>query len=122
MVSIDAVTTLQLLVVDLSVGVTLRTHASNKIECGQTSAGTNSGIPYFIGLAGSPTDTIGGIIGLGGRTNSTTVSDQIVSGFTLASTIDPLFIGVAGRNAESQTEQVSLVTYTLLGDGRVGGV
>ena len=111
-----------MLVVDLSVGVTLRTHSSHKVECGQASAGTNSGIPYFVGLAASPTDTIGGIIGLGWRTNSTIVSDQVVSRFTLAGTIDPLFIGVTGRNTEPQTEQVSLVTHTLLGDGRVGGV
>lgn len=122
MVSLDAVTALQFLVVDLGLGVALRADSSDKVESRQASAGADGGVPHLVGLAARSADAVGGIVGLGGRADSAAVSDQVVTLPTLTSSVDPLLVGVAGGDAETQTEEVSLIADTLLGDGGVGGV
>lgn len=122
MISLNAITTLHLLVVDLSLGVTLRADTADEVESRQAPTGTDGGIPNLISLAASPADTISSIVGLGRRADPATISDQVVALLTLARSVDPLLVGVAGCDTESETEQVSIVADTLLSDGGVGRV
>jgi hypothetical protein len=122
LVSINAVTALKFLVVDLGLGVTLRADSSDQVESWKASAGPDGGVPDLIGLASSATDAVSGIIGLGGWADSAAVPDEVVSGLALADAIDPLLIGVAGSDAESQVGDVSAIADALLGDWTVGRV
>jgi hypothetical protein len=118
----NAVTALRPLVVDLGPGVALRADTADQVESRQAAAGADSGVPDLVGLAASPADTVGGIVGLRGRADSAAVSNQVVALPALALAVNPLFVGIAGRDAESETEQVSIVADALLGDGGVSGV
>lgn len=51
-VASNAVTALELLVVNLSLGVTLTANATDQVVGREASAGSDDGIPDFVGLAG----------------------------------------------------------------------
>jgi hypothetical protein len=116
MVAVDAVTALEFLVVDLSAGVTLRADPADKVVAGQAATGTNGRVPDLVGLTTSTADTVGGVVSLGGWANTATVADKVVSGLALANSIDPLFVGIAGSDAEAEVQDVPLVADALLSD------
>jgi hypothetical protein len=115
-VAVDAVTALEFLVVDLGAGVTLRADAADEVVAGEAATGTDGGVPDLIGLASGTADTVSGVVGLGGRANTAAVTDKVVSGLALAHSVDPLFVGIAGRDAKAEVQQVSLIADALLGD------
>jgi hypothetical protein len=116
MVAVDTVATLEILVVDLSVGVTLRADAADEVVGGQATAGTDGGVPDLVGLATGTADAVGGVVGLGGRADTTAVADKVVSGLALANSIDPLLVRIAGSDAKAEVQEVPLIADTLLGD------
>jgi len=120
LVAVDAVTALVLLVVELGIRVTDTAHASDKVIAWQASAGTDGGVPNFVDFARSVADTIGSIVDLSGRANSTRVSNQVVSSLALAGSVLPFFIGIASISAKTQVQKVSLIAHTSLGDGIIG--
>ena len=122
MVALDAVAALGLLVVDLGPGVALRADSSDEVESREAPAGTDGDVPHLIGLASIPADSVGGVVGEEGWAHSAGVSDQVVSLLADAHSVDEVFIGVAGRGAESEVLDVSLVAHAFLGDEVVGGV
>ena len=122
MVAINAVAALEFLVVDLSASIALRADTADKVVAGQAAAGTDGGIPDFVGLAGSTADAVDGIIGLKRGADTTAVTNKVVSGLALAVAVEELLVGVAGRGAEAEVEEVALIADTLLGDCAVSRV
>jgi hypothetical protein len=68
------------------------------------------------------TNSVGFVVDLGGRADSAGISNEIVASFALTGAVDPFFVGVAGRGAESKVEEISDVADAGLGDGVVVGV
>lgn len=95
-VTFNAVAALVLLVIDLGLGVADAAHSSNQVVARKASAGTDGGVPDFIGLARSVADAVSFIIDLSRRANSARISNKIVSSFALADSVFPLFEGIAG--------------------------
>ena len=110
------------MVVYLGLEIALRADTTDKVECGEAAAGPDGGVPYLIGLACSSADAVSGIIGLGGRADTATVSDEIVSGSADALAVDPLFVGIASGDASSEVGDVAVVAEAGLGGGVEGGV
>jgi hypothetical protein len=100
----------------------LTADSSDQIVGRQASAGSNGGIVDFICLAGSSADTVGGVVDLQGRAHSTRVSDKVVTLSALASSVDILFIRVAGSGAETKVEKISIIANALLGLSVIGGM
>lgn len=122
MIAINAITALKFMVVHLSVSIALRANATDKVVSRKAAASTDSDVPDFVGLARSAADAISSIISLSGRANSAAVSNQVVSLLALASSVDKLLIGVAGRGAEAKVEEITLIADTLLGNCTVSGM
>jgi hypothetical protein len=80
----------------------LRADATDKVESGKASAGTDGGVPNLISLASGAANAVSSIVGLSGRADTAAVADQVVSWLAFASTINPLFVGIAGSDAKSK--------------------
>lgn len=110
------------MVVDLGLGVALRADSSDEVEAGEAAAGPDGGVPNLVGLACGSADAVGGVVGLSGRADAAAESDEVVSGLADALAVDPLFVGIAGGDAESEVGDEAVVADALLGDCAVGGV
>ena len=122
LVARDAIAAAQSMVVDLSFGVALTADTVDEIITWKTSAGSDDGVPNFIVLARFVTDSVGGIIDFSRGAQAARVANQVVSFTADAFTINVLFVGVAGRNAQAEVLDVSNLAGAALGFFIIGGV
>lgn len=122
LVALDAVAALTHLVVDLGLGVALRTQTGDQVEARQAAAGTDSGVPDFMDLAVGSTDAVDGVIGLGRGAETAGVADKVVAFLADALAILVDFVSVAGGSAKTEVFDVASVAGTGLGDGVEGGM
>lgn len=67
-------------------------------------------------------DSIGRIVDLGGRADSTGVSNEIVSFSADTFSIDIFFIVITFGSAQSEVHDVSFITFTFFGEFTVSGM
>ena len=108
--------------VELSLGVAGGANSIDEVIARYTSAGTDDRVPYFVVLARNVADSVNRIIDLSGRTNTTTVDNEVVAFSTDTLSIDKYFIGVAVRDAETKIFHESFVANARFGDLVVGSV
>ena len=118
-VALNAVTASDSVVEDLSPGVALTADVVDEVVAGKTPAGPDDGVPHFVVGAGSVTDPVGRVIDFSRRTNSAAVANQVVSFFANTLSVNVVFVGIAGRSAQTEALDVSLVAMTLLCHGAV---
>lgn len=119
MVSVDAVATLKLLIVDLSLRVAERADSSNEVVTWKASARSNGGIPNLVSLASSSADSVGGVIAQSRRADAARVSDEVVSILANTFSINVFFIRVASRSAEAEVLNKAFIADALFGSRAV---
>jgi len=101
--------------VDLSSWVTLGANSVDEVVSWKTSAGSDCGVPNLVALTFSMTISVGDIVNLSWRTETTTITDHVVtlSADTLSILVD--LVRVAGWGAETEVLDISRITNTRFG-------
>jgi len=112
MISINTIAALTSLVINLSSSIALTANTTNEIISWKASACSNCSIPNLVGFTCSSANTIDWVIRKGRRTNSTRVTDKVVSRFADTFSINIIFIRIACQNAKAEITYITSIANT----------